>query len=236
MLNEARSSVPQPTTGPVQRVSLILEWACECNEVDSEPPTISNPSSAMRLSNELLDTAYIRRNPQCIHALAIVPLFQDPPSVLQVSRVENLNPEHLLTMLRPIEVHLAQPLVDIYSVVALKEPLKTWIFDRARYRGLPVDRAGCHERVARWCLADTSTSDARYVPLVDQKPGLTDHCSDIEYGTRNWLYHVCQSIPSQALWDAIRASRFVKLPSWNNKFKEIQTWIEIDVRLESHIT
>ncbi|KAJ7676405.1 hypothetical protein B0H14DRAFT_3684579 [Mycena olivaceomarginata] len=134
----------------------------------------------------------------------------EPASILQLSRVLEQKPEDLLTMLRPVSKHLNQPLFDVYSVVAVDEPLKSWIFDQAQSGSLSVDRTECNECVARWCLADTANCDAR----------------DIEYSQRNWLSHVVRSIPSPAFCTAIRASRFVNLRSWSKKLKEIEIWLK----------
>ncbi|KAJ6448636.1 hypothetical protein C8R45DRAFT_1132844 [Mycena sanguinolenta] len=149
------------------------------------------------------DDAHLRNHPHCVPILGVAAACIEPPSILQLSRVSGQKPEVLLTTLRPVSKHLTQRLIDVYSVVAVDEPLRSWIFDNEQSGSLRVDWAQCNENVARWCLA-APTCDARQ---------------------RNWVSHVVRSIPSAELCDAIRASRFVNLPSWSRKLKEIEIWL-----------
>jgi SpoVK/Ycf46/Vps4 family AAA+-type ATPase len=108
------------------------------------------------------DDVHLRKNADCVRILGVAAVFTaEPASILQLSRVLEQKPEDLLTRLRLVSKHLHQPLVDVYSVVAVNAPLKSWIFDNAQSGSLFVDRANYNERVARWCLADTESCDAR---------------------------------------------------------------------------
>ncbi|KAJ7456229.1 hypothetical protein B0H11DRAFT_2244122 [Mycena galericulata] len=156
------------------------------------------------------DEAYLRKNPDCIPPLGVATVFQEPVSVLQISRVLNLEPEVTLKRLRTMSRHLDHPLDDdVYSVVAIKESPRKWIFSRAESGRLCLALTEYNNRVAQWCLADANNYDVR----------------DIEYATKYWIYHICQSIPSQMLCKTIMTSRFVDLRSWSKKLEEIKTWL-----------
>ncbi|KAJ7491456.1 hypothetical protein B0H11DRAFT_1912078 [Mycena galericulata] len=156
------------------------------------------------------DEAHLRKNPDCIPPLGVATVFQEPVSVLQISRVLNLEPEVTLKRLRTMSRHLDHPLDDdVYSVVAIKESPRKWIFSRAESGRLCLALTEYNNRVAQWCLADANNYDVR----------------DIEYATKYWIYHICQSIPSQMRCKTIMTSRFVDLRSWSKKLEEIKTWL-----------
>ncbi|KAJ7088896.1 hypothetical protein B0H15DRAFT_288721 [Mycena belliarum] len=137
--------------------------------------------------------------------LGVVGVFQKPPSVKQLCRILGLVEDEVQTVWGPISAYLE----------GLSPDEKTAFLAGLGRLVSPVDASDSldpptfHNLVAQWCLLG---------PTIGGK--------DISYASDFWVHHVCNSAPSDSLYDALTHSDLPLAPESRDVLPEIVTWIE----------
>ncbi|KAF7345548.1 hypothetical protein MVEN_01573500 [Mycena venus] len=176
-------------------------------------PSASAPVSSGAIThdadttNRIPDDLYrnVEQNPHLRSILGVIIVFQETPSVLQVSRVLGLQWTDVRTELKPILRYFdgLDTTINYNSNVRLRQPLKEEVLQligtSQKYHGL----------VAQWCLVGP-TPDAR----------------DVFYAADFWDYHVRNANASTDLYNALRNSKRPMNPTSRSKLPGIIDWLE----------
>ncbi|KAJ7235580.1 hypothetical protein C8J57DRAFT_1336159 [Mycena rebaudengoi] len=128
-----------------------------------------------------------------VHSIiAVVLVFKEAPSPLQVGHVLDLTWSEVREYLLPVAEFLEPPGLPehYYSNFRISRNLRNLLIDPSHPETF-VDLRKWHAFVALWCLTRSSLNyDAR----------------DIFYAGEYWAHHICCSRPSPQLWSALKRS------------------------------
>ncbi|KAK7031862.1 hypothetical protein R3P38DRAFT_3508069 [Favolaschia claudopus] len=178
----------------------------------------SHPELSQKLSEES------KRSPRLRSILRVAIVFEEPPSIIRVSRILELSVDEVCAVLKLVFSYLtSESSIDSPSPESLISPFqfKEHLLQLENSTFIAL----CHNWVARWCLTGNHADDIR----------------DQVYANENWDYHVCKAEPSRDLYDAMENSWLPedtllshdKLPgviSWLEDSEECQQ--DSDCRLE----
>ncbi|KAJ7113965.1 hypothetical protein C8R44DRAFT_855789 [Mycena epipterygia] len=154
-------------------------------------------------------------DPQLHVILALVLVFYQPPSPLQLAHVLDIPWEDVHESLAPVADLLEPPGLPThyYSDIVLSDHLRAWLANDNP--ATHVDPRRWHAVLAVWCLDRSNIKyDAR----------------DIFYASDFWAQHVCSARPSQDLWDSLRRSPIPCRLSSHAMLPWVITWLEsVDV-------
>ncbi|KAK7031777.1 hypothetical protein R3P38DRAFT_828441 [Favolaschia claudopus] len=137
------------------------------------------PTNLSKLSAEL------KSSPRLRSILRVAIVFEEPPSIIRVSRILKLSVDDVCAALKPVSEYLESPVDSPESLISLFQFRNYFL-----QSGNGAFIATFHNQVARWCLAGNHADDLR----------------DQFYATENWDYHVCRAERSRDLYDAMENS------------------------------
>ncbi|KAJ6471893.1 hypothetical protein C8R45DRAFT_1104117 [Mycena sanguinolenta] len=166
---------------------------------DTSPAAVT---PAVVIPDDLLK--HVDNNPRLLSILGVAAVFCQRPSVLQISRVLEIEVQAALETISPY-LPGRDSAIEWNSDLELPQSLKDSLLQStgvsAKYHGL----------VAKWCL-------------VGQR-GILDP-KDIFYSCDFWEYHVCNADLSTDLFTALRHSPKPLDPGSRDKLPEVIQWIE----------
>ncbi|KAJ7896279.1 hypothetical protein B0H14DRAFT_2678916 [Mycena olivaceomarginata] len=151
----------------------------------------------------------INSDPRLLPILSVAVVFRHPgASVLQISRVLEMDQGEVAMALQPFLGYLKSPPTDFSSEIKIPLELKDALIYRT---GKPkVNARKYHELVAKWCLGPRRPSDA----LID-----------ISYASESWVYHLCNANPSDELYEVLRNSSIPMDPLSHDELQHVVDWL-----------
>ncbi|KAJ7766249.1 hypothetical protein B0H16DRAFT_388738 [Mycena metata] len=180
------------------------------NYIDSAAPPSQRPEN-VALVAELRKLMLAHRH--LIPILGVAIAFREAPSALQISRVLKLASwTHVADALQLVSPYLDRLDSPIWKGSDVRVPnlIREALLQRT---AMPwIDPRVYHARIAEWCLVGKREMDAR----------------DIVYRAEFWAVHICESVPSTPLFDALRKSTLPSKPESRAKLQGVIYWLKPD--------